>query len=84
MSLKPFALVNRRKLLKLTQKQVAEAVGVTSRTVQSWELGENIPRLTPGQYLSLLTILQCSAEELAGYFRPDSGSNAAASSGDYA
>jgi transcriptional regulator with XRE-family HTH domain len=50
--------VKRRKALKLTQKQVADAVGVTSRTVQSWELGENIPRLDPLQVWRLCQVLR--------------------------
>jgi transcriptional regulator with XRE-family HTH domain len=34
----------RRQELKLTQEEVADLVGVTSRTVQAWERGENRPR----------------------------------------
>jgi transcriptional regulator with XRE-family HTH domain len=68
---KKVAFVKRRKALKLTQKQVADAVGVTSRTVQSWELGENIPRLDPLQVWRLCQILQCTAEDLARDFFPE-------------
>jgi transcriptional regulator with XRE-family HTH domain len=63
--------VERRKLLNLTQKQVGDAVGVTSRTVQSWELGENVPRLTLDKTLRLCKALNCSLEELVSYFYPD-------------
>lgn len=68
---KPVSFVNRRKVLNLTQQKVAEAVGVTARTVQSWELGENIPRLTPLQTLRLCGVLQCSVEDLARDFYPN-------------
>ncbi len=62
--------VERRKQLNLTQKQVGDALGITSRTVQSWELGENVPRLTLDKTLSLCRVLNCSLEELVEYFYP--------------
>ncbi|MEM6837672.1 MAG: helix-turn-helix transcriptional regulator [Cyanobacteria bacterium P01_C01_bin.120] len=63
--------MKRRKALKLTQRQVAEAVGVTSRTVQSWELGEYIPTLNPLQMMRLCHLLKCSVDELARDFFPE-------------
>lgn len=42
------ALKLNRKLLKLTQQQVADAVGANLRTYQKWESGETIP---DGHYL---------------------------------
>lgn len=71
MSSRRFDFVNRRKALKLTQRQVADAIGVTSRTVQSWELGEYIPSLTPLQTLKLCQLLDCSVEDLAKDFFPE-------------
>ena len=71
MSSKRKKLVNRRKELNLTQKQIAEAVGVTSRTVQSWELGENVPKLDPLQTWKLCEVLQCTIVDLAEYFFPN-------------
>jgi len=68
---KPVRFVKRRKSLGLTQREVAEALGVTSRTIQSWELGENMPRLAPLQMLKLCRVLKCSLEELAADFHPD-------------
>lgn len=65
MNLKPVAFVKRRKRLKLTQKQVADAVGVTSRTVQRWELGESLPALTVLQVFKLCKVLECSIDDLA-------------------
>lgn len=63
--------VSRRKALDLTQKQVADAIGVTSRTVQSWELGEHPPRLTLLNAWKLCQLFQCSIEELARDFHPE-------------
>lgn len=62
--------VEKRKQLKLTQKQVADALGVTSRTIQSWELGETVPRLTLDKTLLLCKILNCTLEELVNCFYP--------------
>ena len=71
MSSKVSAFVKRRKALKLTQKQIGDEVGVTSRTVQSWELGEHPPQLTPLKAWKLCQILQCSIEDLARDFHPE-------------
>lgn len=62
--------VEKRKQLNLTQKQVADALGITSRTVQSWELGETVPRLTLDKTLRLCQVLNCTLEELVACFYP--------------
>lgn len=51
---------------RLTQRQVAEALGITVQTVSNWENGVRTPKLTPRETLSLCKILKCSLEELAG------------------
>lgn len=86
MSIKPVLFVNRRKRLKLTQRQVAEAVGITSRSVQRWELGEALPQLNVLQTWRLCQVLQCSIEDLARDFYPNEFLNgkAADSGGKYA
>lgn len=48
-----------------TQRQVAEAVGVTVQTVSNWETGRRKPTLTPEQTLKLCQTLECTLEELA-------------------
>jgi DNA-binding XRE family transcriptional regulator len=81
MSYKRVNFVKRRKAVGMTQRQLAEAIGVTSRTVQSWELGEYIPTLNPLQTLTLCRLLNCSVEDLARDFHPDAfGADVAAES----
>lgn len=53
-----------RKRLGLTQKQIADAIGVTVQTVSNWEAGRSEPLLKIGQTLALCRVLQCSLEEL--------------------
>ena len=57
-------IMNLRKRLKLTQRQLAEAVGVTDQTISNWEKEVYTPTLTPSQTLALCKVLQCSLEEL--------------------
>lgn len=56
-----------RKRKKLTQRQLAEALGVTDRSVSNWENGVCLPDAS--LYQSLCDLLQISIEELfAGEF----------------
>ena len=56
-----------RKRKKLTQRQLAEALGVTDRSVSNWENGVCLPDAS--LYHSLCELLQISIEELfAGEF----------------
>jgi DNA-binding transcriptional regulator YiaG len=52
----------------MTQKQLAEALGVTEATVSNWEAGRSVPKLTPVQYKKLLEILQITSAELPDQF----------------
>ena len=51
----------RRKRKKLTQRQLAEALGVTDRSVSNWENGVCLPDAS--LYHSLCELLQISIEE---------------------
>jgi len=65
-----FTLVRLRKSHDLTQKQIADALGVTVQTISNWEVGRAEPKLTIRQYKALLRVLQCSVEELPDNLGP--------------
>ena len=54
-------LSERRKELGLTQKEVADAVGVAEATVSRWESGE-IANMRRDRISALAKILKCSAD----------------------
>lgn len=71
---KPLSPLMRLRTLRfITQKELADALGVTENTVANWERGRAIPKLTPAQYKTLLKVLQITADELPDSFGPPSG-----------
>ena len=66
------ALMRLRTLRHLTQKELADALGVTENTVANWERGRAIPKLTPSQFKTLVKVLQISLEDLPDDFGPQS------------
>ncbi len=60
-----------RKNRNLTQRQVAEAVGVTDQAISNWERGKTELRLTAVQWVNLMEVLQCSPKELVKDFQPN-------------
>lgn len=67
--------VNRRKELGLTQKQVAEAIGVTVQTVSNWETGLYQPKLTLKQTAKLAEVLKTGIQGLANMFEEENDLN---------
>ncbi len=66
------ALAKLRRIHDVTQKQVADALGVTIQTVSNWEVGRVEPKLTIRQFKALLKILRCSVDELPDDLGPGS------------
>lgn len=50
----------------LTQKQLADAIGVTVQTISNWETGIRKPRLYLEETSSLCEALSCTLDELTG------------------
>ena len=61
-------LVQMRKILQMTQEDIAERVGVTRQSVAKWEAGESIPDLDKCKQLA--DIFGVSLDDLANY-EPD-------------
>ena len=58
-------LVQMRKILQMTQEDIAEKVGVTRQSVAKWESGESIPDLEKSKLLA--DIFGVSLDDLANY-----------------
>lgn len=73
MTKKPWPPLKRLRMLQqLTQREVADALGVTQDTVANWESGRSVPKLTVPQFKILLKVLQVTPEELPDNFGPAS------------
>jgi transcriptional regulator with XRE-family HTH domain len=57
-------LAKLRKRAGLTQRQVADALGITNKTVSEWERGIGEPHLTISETQRLMDVMQCTFEEL--------------------
>lgn len=60
----PLTLMKLREDAGLTQKQLAQALGVTITTVSAWENGRHEPRLTLAQTKLMTEVLRCSLDDL--------------------
>jgi len=59
-------LADLRREVGLTQRQIAEGMGMTVKAVSGWETGKSEPRLTPFQMLRMMELYGCETlEELA-------------------
>ena len=61
-------LVQMRKILQMTQEDIAERLGITRQSVAKWEAGESIPDLDKCKQLA--DIFGVSLDDLANY-EPD-------------
>ena len=61
-------LVQMRKMLQMTQEDIAEKLGVTRQSVAKWEAGDSVPNLDKCKQLS--DIFGVSLDDLANY-EPD-------------
>ncbi len=59
-------IVSLRKQRNLSQRDIAQALGITDQTVSNWEQGRSEPRLTIRQVVLLCRILDCSLTDLDG------------------
>ncbi|MBW4652158.1 MAG: helix-turn-helix transcriptional regulator [Kaiparowitsia implicata GSE-PSE-MK54-09C] len=59
-----FTFADLRKRAGLTQRQLADAMGVTVKSVSAWERGVVDPRLTFAETQQLMEILGCSFQDL--------------------
>lgn len=63
--------VDLRKRVGVTQKQIAEAVGVSETSVRNWERGREEPRLFVWQVKALCGVLECQLSELPDKFKSE-------------
>lgn len=54
----------------LTQRDIAEALGVSEQTVRNWEQGKHSPKLTIPQVKKLCQLLKKPLDELPDNFGP--------------
>jgi transcriptional regulator with XRE-family HTH domain len=78
-----------RERVKLTQRQIAQALDVRQGTVSDWERGISVPRLSPSKLKKMMEIYDCSVDELIEAFevsfakrRADSALNTTSASDD--
>lgn len=62
----PLAML--RRLRRVTQRELAEAVGVSETTVRNWEAGRAEPNLTIRQTKNLCKVLGIPLEEMPDSF----------------
>jgi DNA-binding XRE family transcriptional regulator len=57
-------LVKLRQKVGLTQQELADAIGVTQKTISIWEKGNVEPKLSLRQTQILMDVLDCTFTEL--------------------
>ncbi|NHC36878.1 helix-turn-helix transcriptional regulator [Scytonema millei VB511283] len=57
-----------RSLKQITQKELADVLGVTEDTISNWERGKVVPKLTIPQTKALCNLLEVNLEQLPDNF----------------
>jgi DNA-binding transcriptional regulator YiaG len=57
-----------RKVAGLTKVQLAIALGLSVRTINDWEQKRSQPRLVPSQLKQMMSVYQCTIDELIAAF----------------
>jgi DNA-binding transcriptional regulator YiaG len=57
-----------RSRVGLSQQQVADALAVRASTVHGWEKGKTQPKLAPSQLKQMMSVYQCTLDELIAAF----------------
>ena len=57
-------LMKLRQRTGLTQQELADAIGVTQKTISVWEKGSVEPKLTFEQTKQMMDLLNCTLDEL--------------------
>lgn len=57
-------LTKLRQRAGLTQQELADAIGVTQKTISVWEKGSVMPKLTFEQTKQMMDLLNCTLDEL--------------------
>lgn len=65
-------LVELRRKAGVTQKELADTVGVSETSVRNWEHGREEPRLFIWQVKAMCQSLQCSLDDLPDRFKQQS------------
>jgi transcriptional regulator with XRE-family HTH domain len=60
----PLTLAKLRERAGVTQRKLADALGVTVTTISSWERGAKQPRPSLAQVKIMTEVLQCTLDEL--------------------
>jgi transcriptional regulator with XRE-family HTH domain len=63
-----YTVIDLRTRLNKSRAALALELGISERTLYRWELGETEPSLTPRKTVMLLSVYQCTAQELADAF----------------
>ncbi len=63
-------LAKLRERVGLTQRQLADALGVTITTISNWERGVKEPNLNFAQVKRMTEILRCSLDDLVEATKP--------------